>query len=352
MQRHIFLPVTIAGILLCAGTIGTQAVAQVHTVVSYLYSSPDTFTEVVYSTYPDITYTVPLSAAVQSRSVPIEISYPDPLPTEPQPVIIWSHGGGRGAHPGVKNSSEWGHWLARKGYVVIHVTHQRATKQERLDMCQDLGISVPTDCQNFKYLNFYRLHDLIAVMDNLTSIKAALIAQTGQDLIDENAIALAGHSAGSGAVLTLAGAQRDFKGIPYALADARPRSFLAFSPQGPSVDDGLTSTSWESVDNRPVLIVTGLSDSTEGQSASNRRVPHVSMPPGGRYRLFIDHPDANHSRMNFNAASPNPELEEWLKAAVLAFVDATLREIPEAQAYINSRNLTLFSAGIADWDVR
>jgi len=142
MQRHLFLPLTIAGILLCAGTIGTRAFAQVHTVVSYLDSSPYTFTEVVYSTYPDITYTVPLSAVVQSRDVPVTISYPDPLPTQPQPVIIWSHGGGRGAQPGVKNSSEWGHWLARKGYVVIHVTHQKATKQERQDMCQDIGFSL------------------------------------------------------------------------------------------------------------------------------------------------------------------------------------------------------------------
>ncbi len=51
-------------------------------------------------------------------------------------------------------------------------------------------------------------------------------------------------------------------------------------------------------------------------------------------------------------STPNPEVEEWLKVAVLAFVDAILREIPEAQAYINSRNLTLFSAGVADWDIR
>ena len=352
MQRHLLIPAAIVGVLLCAGYFGARAFAQVHTVFSYLYTSPDAFTEVVYNTYPDINYTVPLSTVVQSRDVPIKISYPDPLPTEPQPVIIWSHGGAKGAQPGVKKSSEWGHWLARKGYVVIHVTHRNATKQERQDMCQDIGMTVKSDCETFKFLNFYRLHDLIAVMDDLPNIEADLVTQTGQDLIDENAIALAGHSSGSGAVLTLAGAQRDFKGIPFALSDARPRSFLAFSPQGPSADDGLTSTSWETVDDRPVLTATGLSDSTGGQSASNRRVPHVTMPPGGRYRLFIDHPDVNHSRMNLNAATPSPEVEDWLKVAVLAFVDATLREIPEAQAYINSRNLTVFSAGVADWDAR
>ncbi len=352
MQRRLFLSSALVGILLCAGYIGTQAFGQVHTVLSYLYTSPDAFTEVVYSTYPDISYTVPLSAVVQSRDVPIEISYPDPLPTEPQPVIIWSHGGAKGARPGVKKSSEWGHWLAQKGYVVIHVTHKKATKQERQDMCQDLGISLPSDCETFKFLNFYRLHDLIAVMDNLPNIDADLVTQTGQDLIDENAIALAGHSSGSGAVLTLAGAQRDFKGIPYALSDARPRSFLAFSAQGPSPDDGFTLTSWETVDNRPVLTATGLNDSSAGQSPANRRVPYVSMPPGGRYRLFIDHPDASHSRMNLNADTPSPEVEDWLKAGVLAFVDATLKEIPEAQAYINSRNLTVYSAGVADWDAR
>lgn len=305
----------------------------------------------MYSNYPDITYTVPLSAAVQSREVPIEISYPDPSPTQPQPVIIWSHGGAQGARPGVKKSSEWGHWLACKGYVVIHVTHRKATKQEREEMCQDLGIGVPTDCQNSKYLNFYRLHDLIAVMDALPDIDAELAAHASQDLIDENVIALAGHSAGSGAILTLAGAQRDFKGIPYALSDARPRSFLAFSPQGPSADDGLTLTCWDTVDERPVLAVTGLNDTTSGQSSSNRRLPHASMPPGGRYRLFVDHPDATHSAINLNATAPNPEREGWLKAAVLAFADATLREIPEAQAYVNSQNLTRFSVGVADWDM-
>ncbi len=352
MHRHLFLPSALVGILLCAGYFGDRAFAQVHTVLSYLYTTPDTFAELIYSTYPDISYTVPLSAVVQTRDVPITISYPDPLPAEPQPVIIWSHGGAEGARSGVKKTSEWGHWLARKGYVAIHVTHKEATKQERQDMCQDIGIMVKSDCENFKYLNFYRLHDLIAVMDDLPNIDAALAAHTGQDLIDENVIALAGQSSGSGAILTLAGAQRDFKGNPYALSDTRPRSFLAFSPQGPFPDDGFDFTSWETVDNRPVLTATGLSDSTEGQSATNRRVPHVTMPPGGRYRLFIDHADANHGMMNLHAATPNIEVEEWLKAPVLAFVDATLREIPEAQAYINSRNLTVFSAGVADWDVR
>ncbi len=352
MQRHLFLPSALVGILLCAGYFGARAFAQVHTVLSYLYTSPATFTEVGYNTYPDISYTVPLSAVVQSRDVPINISYPDPLPTEPQPVIIWSHGGAKGARPGVKRTSEWGLWFTRKGYIVIHVTHKEATKQERQDMCQDIGITVKSDCENFKYLNFYRLHDLIAVMDDLANIDAALAAHTGQDLIDENVIALAGQSAGSGAILTLAGAQRDFKGNPYALSDTRPRSILAFSPQGPSPDDGFDFTSWETVDNRPVLTATGLSDSTGGQSAANRRVPHVIMPPGGRYRLFIDHVDASHGMMNLHAPTANPEVEEWLKVAVLAFIDATLREIPEAQAYINSRNLTLFSAGVADWDVR
>lgn len=352
MQRHLILPSALVGILICTAYFGARAFAQVHTVLSYLYTTPDTFAELIYSTYPDISYNVPLTTVVQSRDVPIKISYPDPLPTEPQPVIIWSHGGAKGAQPGVKKTSEWGHWLAQKGYVVIHVTHRKATKQERQDMCQDIGMTVKSDCETFKFLNFYRLHDLIAVMDDLPNIDAELATQTGQDLIDENAIALAGHSSGSGAVLTLAGAQRDFKGIPYALSDARPQSFLAFSAQGPSPDDGFTSTSWETVDNRPVLTATGLNDTSAGQSAANRRVPHVTMPPGGRYRFFIDHADASHSMINLNAATPNPEVEEWLKAAVLAFVDATLREIPEAQAYINSQNLTLFSVGVADWDVR
>ena len=144
MQRHFFLPSILVGILLYAGYFSAQVFGQVHTVVSYLYNTPDTFTENVNSTYPDISYNVPLTSVVQSRDVPIKISYPDPLPTEPQPVIIWSHGGAKGAQPGVKKSSEWGHWLAQKGYVVIHVTHKKATKQERQDMCQDIGFSLTT----------------------------------------------------------------------------------------------------------------------------------------------------------------------------------------------------------------
>jgi len=92
MQRHLFLPSALVGILLCAGCFGALTFAQVHTDLSYLYTTPDTFAELIYRTYPDISYNVPLSAVVQSRDVPINISYPEPLPTEPQPVIIWSHG--------------------------------------------------------------------------------------------------------------------------------------------------------------------------------------------------------------------------------------------------------------------
>ena len=80
----------------------------------------------------------------------------------------------------------------------------------------------------FKFLSWDRPHDVREVLDRLETI-------AGLDgVVDLSRVAYAGHSAGAGSVMMVAGASRDFAGTLRTLADPRPIAFLACSPQGPA----------------------------------------------------------------------------------------------------------------------
>src|SRR5690606_12811547 len=123
-------------------------------------------------------------------------------------------------------------------------------------------------------LNAERPFDLRSALDYLL--------EEWDERVDPERIAVGGHSAGAGATLMVAGAERSYEEQVARFADPRPRAFLAFSPQGPGTD-GFSSGAWSEI-QRPVLIGTGAGDSTS-EPASNRVKAFEGLPGPDQYLL-------------------------------------------------------------------
>jgi hypothetical protein len=288
----------------------------------------------------------------------------------PAPVVVWSHGGADGKISPATSMAEWSDTTARAGYFTVSVAHASRDVGSRRRLCNSIGIADDATCLNFKYLNWDRPHDIRVVLDTLSVLSSAEFR--GQ--IDMQRIAVGGHSAGSGAVQTLAGAKRNFVGSPIGLSDARPIAFLAFSPQQPG-SEGFFDTSFQQARHswtdvlRPVLTATGDGDSTcnpgvepgscIGDTPYGRRIGFQRMPAtGNKYHLYLHDADAFHMMFELNAsecvqrlADPAKcgEMVRWLSSAALAFLDWHVKQLPTAQQWLQSKNIEQASGGVAEW---
>jgi predicted dienelactone hydrolase len=193
-------------------------------------------------------------------------------------------------------------------------------------------------------------------MDHLDEISRA-VGLTG--LMDSDRIALAGHSAGAGAISMIAGAKRAYFDSATTISDPRPKAFLALSPQGPG-DEGFFESSWDSID-RPFFIGTGAGDTTSGTQEVNRRVPFMLMPEGNKYLLWLNHGGANHGLFNMNLEACVREVRDqdtcnalltFLYSTSLAFLDAHLLDRLEAQSWLSSDLIEKASEGYAQFSKR
>lgn len=192
--------------------------------------------------------------------------------------------------------------------------------------------------------------------------------------IDLGRVALGGHSAGSGAVLTVAGAERIFVGPPIGTADPRPVAFLALSPQQPGSEGffdtrfGKRRHSWTDV-RRPVFSATGDGDSTcnpgeepgscVGDTPFGRRIGFHRLPSdSNKYHLYLHDADAFHTLFELNEAkcpqlnvdiAKCGEMVRWLSSAALAFLDGHVRQLPAALQWLQSRRIEEASGGVAEW---
>lgn len=294
-----------------------------------------------------------VDAAGVTRQVRIQVRRPDGDPG-PLPIVVWSHGGASGrANPSTVATS-WGEVYTRAGYVFVAVAHLGRDEAQRQPLCGYLGYDT-AGCATFKYLSWDRPHDIRRVLDWLDEQAAGDLAGR----IDTSKILYAGHSAGAGSSMMVAGATRDFAGTQLGLSDPRPIAFMGCSPQGPG-DDGFIEASYATLE-RPFLVLTGAGDDTTGNVAENRSLAHDLMAPGDKYQGWIAEETARHTTFNFETAtcereggSPDrcAEYLTWLSSAALAFADGHLREDPEAQAYLESANLSVLSADVVEWSLR
>jgi hypothetical protein len=160
----------------------------------------------------------------------------------------------------------------------------------------------------------------------------------------------------------VAGATRDFAGRQRAIADPRPIAFVSCSPQGPG-EDGFIEASFVPV-TRPHLTLTGLGDETDGAAARRRRAFELAQP-GEKYLLWINELSARHTTFDFNTDACESyqrmhsgdltrcsEHRQWLASAMLAFLDAHLRNAAPARAWLSSSNAAVLSAGVIEWSRR
>ena len=143
----------------------------------------------------------------------------------PLPVVIWSHGGPYGQSNPTNVMLEWSLATASAGYMTVSIAHPSRDNASRLLLCAAPPLEIDSaGCEFFKHLVWDRPHDIGAVINELERLNA-----TGQfqGQIDLARIAVGGHSAGAGGAVTVAGALRNFSGIPIDLSDPRPAAFMA-----------------------------------------------------------------------------------------------------------------------------
>ena len=300
-----------------------------------------------------ITLSDPTRIGQPDREIPLAFSWSSMAPL-PMPIVVLSHGGAFG-QTNPRNSLEaWAAVLAQHGYLAVAIAHTARDDLERIVLTMNLGGTLP-QCREFKHLGYDRPLDFGRVLAELEAQSAGPPWNGGIDL---GAVAYMGHSAGAGSVMMAAGAGREYMpGLGLSFAEhPLPVAFVAMSPEGAG-DDGFTADSWDGV-TRPVLMCTGAND---GDNPHERRDPYEYMPAGDKYLLWIEDQGAKH--MVFAGETDacvevtgDPahcdEMQEWLRSAVRAFLDAHLRNEQAAIDYLAGDSLVQASAGVVQWSAK
>lgn len=296
----------------------------------------------------------------QTRNVNIAIHRPNGAPL-PAPVVVLSHGGTQGQTDPLRTMEPWSSFLASAGYVAVSIAHERREFETYVALCQALEVQQGMPCG--VRLAWDRQHDLSRVLewleDNATSEEYA-------GLYDLEHIAYVGHDGGAGAVLMALGATRNFScAQPFndvsplqdcqvedlvSLSDERIDAGVALSPPGPGTD-GFMDQSYGNL-KRPLMMATGAADGQAGEPASRLGLWPL-LPAGGKYKLFVNDPGATFGFFE-GATTPCYEvsntamcdaLHDGLFGAVLAFVDANLRDDPRARQWLGSSDASVGSRG-------
>jgi len=309
-----------------------------------------------YERRPPVTLSLSYDdASGAERTFEIAVHRPEGAPS-PSPVVVWSHGGADGIARASAVADEWARAFTSAGYVFIAIAHIGRDNPSRSALCAAIGVA-DAGCATFKYLSWDRPHDLDRVLDWLEDPGSVAAGS-----VDLTRIAYAGHSAGAGGAMVVAGAGREIGGTLRFIADERPRAFIACSPQGPG-DDGFVDASFDAI-SRPTLTLSGVGDDTD-VVAENRRVPFERMMSGDKYLGWITDESARHTTFDLElggceryaadtALDPArcTMFRPWLLSAALAFLDAELREDAIARDYLASDALEILSSGVMEWTAR
>ncbi len=336
------------------------------------------------------------------REVPFDIRLPVDYDGA-APLIIWSHGGSGGKSNPLIIAKEWGSVFTRAGFAFITIAHDRQVDTQPLQ-CESIGVQTcqractgEMDCQNtpigdgrclpqlglcqfYKPLNWDRPHDVKALLDYLESDEG--MAPMIRERIDVAKVIYAGHSAGAGATMMVAGVGRSYAEVFEQIGDNRPLGFMSFSPQPPG-DDGFTTENYAGEDcpdgqafclTRPHLVVTGVGDGNvaddEPPKGEGRREAFRALKPSGNKTLYyITEEAARHTTFEHTLDACerfsrnnnlNPDLypercsdyHMWMDSIALAFADAVLREDERAAAYLASDDAVTLSGGVAEMERR
>jgi hypothetical protein len=277
--------------------------------------------------------------------IPLLIRYPVGAPGR-RPVVIWNHGGDLAGNAR-ERSAEWGRTLAAAGYVVIHPARTRPNTTGYVQECVDNGQITLADC--ILWLGHYLFGPLntdflIGRFRQLQKAHPAL-----RRLLDPTRIVVGGHSRGSTVPLANAGAWRRWAdgGTVYRGLSKRPIAFMASAPPGPEYagfKSGFQSDSFRRIDGRPFLLISGVGD-TVGKPSESRVAGWLRSMPGGKYLSSDTEKQAVHETMNIHKCDTVLRADhcKWIASLGTAFMDAVVRQRPEAISWLASdayRHLT------------
>jgi predicted dienelactone hydrolase len=291
--------------------------------------------------------------SARSKAIPVRITYPTVPGT--YPVVIFSHGAGN-SKDGYRFLVR--HW-ARAGYICLQPSHDDSVDILRLTHNVPDLMALAMQATGDAKFWLSRVQDIEHIMANFAAIATKLPAGV---LIDENNVAVTGHSFGAFTTQLLAGAEPYVqpgvlpgKSGPTSFKNSLPKAFAMFSPQGVHTPGlGFPSTSaWANM-TRPALIVGGsLDNGLQGQPARWRTEPFKYAPAGDKYLLFVtgaDHMTCAGKPLPANATGP--DLFSYMARASLSFLDAYLKADSTARQSLINRDLQVESAGIAEQDFR
>ncbi len=297
-------------------------------------------------------YAVQISEAVwrdevRKREVPVRICAPKPGKTADKvadrvPVILFSHGLG-GNREGGKIWAE--HW-AGYGYLVVQMQH--AGSDDGLwkgkpvsEIAGDLkgGMSL----QNL----LLRIADVKFVIDEV--LRRADAKEGPFAMADTARIGMSGHSFGAQTTLAVAGQSTPW-GSGVSGLDKRITAAIAFSPNARTK----TNLDAQYGDIRmPFFSITGTRDAAilgDGTVYTDRQVPFRHMPKGDKYLVTFRDGDhmvfGGHTLRGKRVVERDSEIQKQVKAATLAFWDASLKGDKDAQKWLQAD----FKAGLGDGD--
>ncbi|MCX7045961.1 MAG: hypothetical protein NTX50_10820 [Candidatus Sumerlaeota bacterium] len=202
-----------------------------------------------------------------------------------------------------------------------------------------------------------RAKDVSFLLDSLDGLEAKVSPLKGK--LDRKRIGAGGNALGAFTAQILGGATVDVpdKGKGQTFTDTRVKAVLLLSGQG-SGQQGLTKQSWSDM-RLPMMTVTGSKDRTaRGQGTEWKMEPYQYSLAGEKYHLFIE--GANHDsftgklteagdaiakkhgfaalreRLSKAEASEQKAIFETIKAATLAFWNASLKSDEASQMWLQS----------------
>ncbi len=309
-------------------------------------------------------------AAGYTRTLSLAVRIPATnqlLGNTPLPVVIWTQG--------AAGLNLWPDTTAAAGYLSVAVAHPLRDPSEKAALCTALKIP-KADCEAFQDTAWDNATDLAQI---LTALEAQ--NRTGpteiRGRIDLARVAIAGFAEGSSAALSAAGATRLLRptasrATPDTHTLSAPVAFLALSPATPKhegfydTDTHDDSNSWEKI-TRPVLTVSADGDNTchpligciQGDPPLARTIPHELFPAPSKYLLYVNSVNLDH---DFLGSLDQPACESkgvdasqcaahsaWLRATVLAFLDAKVRKLAPAESWLANGPIAPASANAATW---
>ncbi len=269
----------------------------------------------------------------RDRAIPLRIYLP--ASTDPQPIVLFSHGLGGTC----KNNAYLGQHWAGRGYVAVFLEHPGSNDAVWRDVPvaqRRAAMAKAASAANF----MLRVKDVPAVLDALTRWHAdpdhAL-----HDRLDRTRVGMSGHSFGAVTTQAVSG---QVMGRNLSFTDPRIVAAVALSPSSPQRGEPREAFGQVKI---PWLLMTGTHDEAliGHADVASRLAVYPALPPGdegrvNKYELVLH--NGEHSAFSDRALpgdrqQRNPNHHRAILALSTAFWDAHLRQDQSATAWLNGQ---------------